>query len=114
MKDEAANGFRVSVKRGIIWDSPHADVEISGQMEIAITDRVIGLTGSGTCEAEIRWWIFTYSEDLQCKYFVGVYRDHYDRLTFTVRATERGYGGKGGFNLYWNSETGKHWDSKFY
>ena len=114
MRDTEVFGMRAKVTKGLFWNSNNCDIEMSGSLELALTNKVLGATVSGECDVDVRWWIFKKSFDLNGSGFVGVYQDHSGDYIFTVRATGRSSKGQRGVNVTWSKKYGKDIDTKFY
>ena len=114
MRDTEIAGMRAKLTKGLFWNMHNCDIELSGSQELVLSNKVLGGMVSGTCDVDVRWWIFSKSVDLRGSAFVGVYVDHSGETIFTVRASERGQGGNRGINVTWSKAHGKDVDTKFY
>lgn len=114
MRDTEIAGLRAKLTKGLFWNMHNCDIELSGSQELVLSNKVLGGTVSGTCDVDVRWWIFSKSVDLKGSAFVGMYVDHSGECIFTVRATARDKSQKRGINVTWSKEQGRDVDTKFY
>lgn len=114
MRDTEVAGLRAKLTKGLFWNSHNCDIELSGSQELMLSSKVLGGTISGTCDVDVRWWIFSKSADLRGSAFVGMFMDHSGDLVFTVRATGRDGNKQRGINVSWSKEHGRDIDTKFY
>ncbi len=114
MEGVSTSGLRVMVNAGLDWDSSNCDINMTGQVEVTVTDKYVGAMVEGNCSVEVEWWIFSKEANLNGKGLVGVYKDHSGDVIFTVRAT--GYAGNKhkGINVTWSKRHGKDVDTKYY
>lgn len=86
MSDEEVTGLHVRDQRGIMWESDNCDIDLSGTMDLALTNRVAGVAVNGTCDLDVRWWVFEKSFYSQGDAFIGVYKNHRNEVSFVVKA----------------------------
>lgn len=96
---ESVMGFVGSFNLGPKFESDNCTIEISGGGEVALTNRVIGLTASGKVKYELKWWIFSAGDVSNGKAFIGMYQKHNGEYVFAFIA---GLNGNDPFVAEWN------------
>lgn len=107
MDDENASGLHAALTLGIMWESDNCDIDLSGTADLAVADKLIGVTVTGTSDVEVRWWIFEKGFYEQGSTFVGMYKNHKNEAVFAVKG--RSYSDKGKTKEYfiaWSKESG--------
>lgn len=112
MKNEVMEGLRAEVEAGPSWKSTNCDIWLQGSLELALTDKVIGLKVAGDCGIEVKWWVFKKGKDIHGEGMVGMYKDHSNDIVFTVRGRSTG-DKKGGVNVSWSKRKGGSVDLHF-
>ncbi len=113
MDSEDVTGLHAALTLGIMWNSKNCDIDLSGTVDLAVTDRVIGTTVTGNCDVEVRWWIFDKGLYAQGSTFLGMYKNHKNEVVFAVKA--RTYSDKKGSKeifVAWSKEGGLDAGSK--
>ncbi|MEG1878065.1 MAG: vWA domain-containing protein [Pseudoflavonifractor sp.] len=93
MDKENALGLRGKYTQGLMWEEENCDINLTGAMELALTNKAIGATVEGNCGVDVRWWVLTHQFEVKGTAFLGVFVDHSGDIVFTVRAS--GYNSKG-------------------
>lgn len=103
MKDEDVAGLNAWLRVGVIWKADNCDIDLSGAVDLALTDKVMGVTVDGTCKVDVSWWIFTKHISENGQAMIGVYKAHNGDTIFTVRASSYS---SDGVSLNWSKNSG--------
>ncbi len=96
------NGFIGEVSAGIKIDEDNFMFDLSGSINIAITDQVIGIWLAGNFHVKIGWWIFVAEESARGDLYFGFYKQQNGQMTFAVLAHGQASNGKNvNFQLVW-------------
>ena len=116
MDGVSTSGLRVVVSRDLDWSNKdkNCDINMTGEVEMTITDQYIGAMISGECDIEVKWWVFKKGVDIKGAGLIGVYKDRSGDVIFTVRARGSDGNKNRGINVTWSKRHGKDVDTKFY
>ncbi len=86
MNEESINGIHAQVTIGIMFDGSLCDVDAKGTGDLALSDKVIGLTLKGNMEAEFQWWLWVKRFNAgEASFFIGFYQQHNGDTVFAVK-----------------------------
>jgi hypothetical protein len=85
MENEDAFGLHAALMLGAQWESGNCSIDLSGEADLSLTNKLVGLTLTGTADIDLRWWVFEKTALSQGKCIVGVYRDHSGDLVFLIK-----------------------------
>ncbi len=88
MDNEEVKGLHADLKLGIMWESNNCDIDLSGRTDLSVTNKLLGITVSGECDLDIKWWAFKKSFYSKADALIGVYKNHSDETSFVVKARE--------------------------
>ena len=116
MEGVSTSGLRVVVSRDLDWSNKdkNCDINMTGEVELTLTDQYIGAMVTGECSVEVKWWVFKKDADIKGSGLIGVYKDRSGDVIFTVRATGRDGNKNRGINITWSKRHGKDVDTKYY
>ena len=114
MKDENVKGYVGEFNGELKNNNEHFIMKVSGQSQVSVTDRFVGVHTSGGFEAKIILWNsklikkeISGKVDGNGELSVGMYKDSADRLNFGIWSRGKNVEGKE-FNvfIYWNKAEG--------
>lgn len=101
--DESVKGFVGKASRGIKWEADNVDIDVSATGELALTDKFLGISGNGTMNIELSWWVFKKEMDKSGDFCVGFF-DEGNGADFTLRAKwQKSKGKTDGFVVSWKN-----------
>ena len=110
MSSEKVKGFCGEYTNKMNWNTAHCNVSLNGLAQIAVNNKVVGLTESGNGEIELHWWLGKKKFSSQGNIFIGTYVDHDGVLNFALKANEKKKKLKKTvnevFTIYWNKNSG--------
>ena len=86
MDEEPVIGILGELKLGLTVDTNNFDLDSNGTVEVALTNKVLGLRAAGDIDVEISWWVFSKDCFAKGELFLGVYRKHSGDWQFAVYA----------------------------
>jgi Mg-chelatase subunit ChlD len=116
MDDVSTSGLRVVVSRDLDWSNKdkNCNINMTGEVELTITDQYIGGMITGECDIEVKWWVFKKGVDIHGSGLIGVYKDRSGDVVFTVRARGTDGNKNRGINITWSKRHGKDVNTKYY
>ena len=116
MDGVSTNGLRVVISRDLDWsnEDKNCNINMTGEVELTVTDQYLGGMVTGECDIEVKWWVFKKGVDIRGSGLVGVYKDRSGDVIFTVRARGTDGNKNRGINITWSKRHGKDVDTKFY
>lgn len=115
MSSEDATGLHAALTLGIMWESSNCNIDLSGTGDLAVANKVIGVTMTGTCDISVNWWVFEKGFYKQGSTFVGMYKNHKNEAVFAVKS--RSYTDKGKTEeifISWSKDSGMDSGEKKY
>lgn len=101
--DERVKGFVGKASKGIKWEADNVKVDVSTTGELSLTDKFLGISGNGTMNIELKWWVFKKEMDKSGDFCVGLFEDG-SGTDFTLRARWQEKKGKtDGFVVSWKN-----------
>ena len=85
MESEYINGAVFTGTIGPNYEDDTFVIRLQVSTQMALADRVLGLTGTGDCELGFNWWIICPRVKASGDVFIGFYTDHDDRRMFLIR-----------------------------
>lgn len=85
MDNEEVRGLHANLMLGIIWESNNCDIDLSGTTDLSVTNKLIGVTVTGVCDLELKWWAFKESFYSQGEALIGIYENHSGEIAFVVK-----------------------------
>ena len=85
MESEYVNGAIATAEIGPDRESDHITIKLRVSSQLALTDRVLGLTGTGECDLAFELWVFYSRMQASGQIFNGCYPDHDNQRMFLNR-----------------------------
>ncbi|GEM_PF-1171558 len=112
LQDEP-NGFIGEVGAGFKIDEDNFLFDVTGSVNLALTDQAIGLWINGNFHTKIGWWIFVDERRAEGNVYLGWYRQHNGGFAFAVLAHGQSSGGDVSFEVVWGENDGAFASHKF-
>lgn len=101
---KAPNGFIGEVSRGLKIDEDNFLFDLTGKLNLALTDQAIGAWCNGNFHVKIGWWIFVAETRATGDVYLGFYRQHNDKMVFGVLGSGSADIGSGKFQVVWGED----------
>ena len=101
MDSEYVNGAIGKVEIGPDWESDNITVKLRVESEVALTDRVLGMTGTGECELAFELWVYYSRMQASGQVFIGFYTDHDNQRMFLIRFRDSGSPNENKIDVPW-------------
>ena len=83
---DLVNGFVGSLGLGIKMETSNCKLDVGGSTELALTDKVLGLSEEGHGDIDVHWWKIGTHLEADCKVFLGFYQKHNGSYCFALIA----------------------------
>lgn len=81
---ESVSGAVGEVGTGIKVDTSNLKLDIGATIELALTNRVMGLTAEGHLKYDVHWWILGKSDSFEGRMFLGCYQKQNQKYAFAL------------------------------
>ena len=104
MESEYVNGAIATAEIGPDWESDHITIKLRVSSQLALTDRVLGLTGTGECDLAFELWVFYSRMQASGQIFIGFYTDHDNQRMFLIRFRDSDSPGENKIDVAWKMD----------